>query len=103
MEENPYKAPSGSKGRPTVALARAILVVAVCTIVGASIGTGAGYVLGRFAPGYYRSMFGQGNAPGFDPVQMGIGLGLTQGIALGFIAGIVIIIAWMRQGRRRRS
>lgn len=82
-------------------LAKAVAVIAVCSVVGASIGAGAGYVLGKFAPGYYRSMFLQGNAPGFDPVQMGIGLGLTQGIAVGFIAGIVIVIVWRRRGRRR--
>jgi hypothetical protein len=99
MDENPYKSPAGLQGRPIVA--RAILVVAVCSIAGAAIGTGVGYSLGRFAPAYYRSVFREGNAPGFDPVEVGIGLGLTQGIALGFIAGIVIVLALMRRSRRR--
>lgn len=95
MEENPYKSPAGLQRRPTVG--KAILVVAICAVAGALIGTSAGYILRRFAPYYYRSVFLQGDAPGFDPVQVGIGLGLTQGMALGFLAGVIIMIVVMRR------
>jgi F0F1-type ATP synthase assembly protein I len=98
MEENPYKAPNGLKRRPTVA--KAVLAVLTCTIAGALFGAGIGYMLGRFAPAYYRSVFRNGNAPGFDPVQVGTGLGMTQGVALGFIAGIIIVIVLMRRTRK---
>ncbi|HVX15814.1 MAG TPA: hypothetical protein VHC22_31820 [Pirellulales bacterium] len=100
MDENPYVAPVGgcSKHRPSAA--RAVLVVVGCTIACAAIGTSAGYLLGSFAPGYYRSVFRNGDAPGFDPVEVGIGLGLTQGLALGFIAGVIIVVVLMRQRRR---
>ena len=98
---NPYQPPRAS-GRFSGRLGtlQAVLLVVTCTAAGALIGTSIGYGLGRFAPGYYRSVFRNGNAPDFDPLQVGIGLGLTQGLALGFLTGIAI--AFARGLRRKR-
>lgn len=57
-----------------------------------------GYLLGVGAPGYYRSVFRNGNDPHFDPVATGIGLGLTQGLTAGLVVGAVVVVAvaWYR-------
>lgn len=62
------------------------------TALGAA-GAGLGYLLGRHAPAYYRSVFAGGDSPGFDPVQVGFGLGLTQGLIAGHIVGSVVVLA----------
>lgn len=49
----------------------------------AAAGAGIGWVLGTFAPGYYRTVFRCGDSPEFNPVQVGVGLGLTQGLGPG--------------------
>ena len=55
-----------------------------------------GAVLGTTAPGYYRSVFRNGDSPDFNPIQVGIGLGATQGIASGVVLSIVVFafIVW---------
>lgn len=70
---------------------RAIAAVLATTLLLAAVGGGIGYALGRFAPGYYRSVFHGGNDPGFDPVSVGVGQGLTQGTAGGVVAGLVVV------------
>jgi hypothetical protein len=54
----------------------------------AGVGGLVGAVLGAFAPGYYRTVFAAGGAPDFHPIQLGIGLGVTQGFALGLALSI---------------
>ena len=56
-------------------------------------GTGLGYSIGKYAPGYYRLGFGTPADVEFDPIHAGIGLGATQGLATGIIAGLVIVVA----------
>ena len=69
---------------------------AVATTLGFSllfalIGTTAGWVVGTLAPEYYRSVCRGGQELWFKPVSVGIGFGLTQGLAGGFIAGLVVV------------
>ena len=73
----------------TIARAIAILLgsVAAC----AALGCGIGYGLGRFIPGYYRSVFDRGTDPQFDPISIGIGQGLTQGVAGGVAVGVALV------------
>lgn len=68
-------------------------------IVGAAIGRWLGFA----APGYYQGVFRNGHDASFDPVQVGFGLGLTQGIAAGLFAGIAIVgaLAWIEVTRER--
>jgi len=49
--------------------------------------------LGKFAPGYSRGVFANGNSPTLDPVQVGLGLGITQGLVGGAIIGLLIVFA----------
>lgn len=81
----------------------AISTIVGCALVTAAIGATAGYALGRLAPGYYRSVFPNGRAPGFDPVSVGVGQGLTQGTASGVAIGLAVValLCW-REVRIRR-
>jgi hypothetical protein len=78
-----------------------------------------GGLLGTLAPDYYRSIFHGGHSPDFNPLQVGIGLGVTQGLASGVVValGVLTLLAWRelrtentgntdhsaRAGRVRRS
>lgn len=66
-----------------------------CTLLGAGIGGGIGYALGKLAPGYYRSVFVGGNEPSFDPVAVGIGQGITQGAAGGIVVGLALVVLFI--------
>jgi len=59
----------------------------------ACVGAIAGYVLGRVAPDYYRTVFRIPPDIPLDPAQAGLGLGVTQGCAAGLIVGLVIVVA----------
>ena len=71
----------------------------------AAIGGVLGYAIGTFAPDYYRIMFHIPPSIELDPVQAGLGLGLTQGLAAGLVIGLVIVVAcaWYRSRLTNRS
>ena len=75
---------------------KALTIVFGAALVFALIGTLIGAALGTLCPDYYRTVFRSGDSPEFDPLQVGIGLGITQGIAAGTVIGIVIlgVLAW---------
>lgn len=81
---------SGLSGQnPIVMTARRGLgIVLVYGATFASIGGIIGALLGTVAPGYYRSMFRGGHAPDFHPTQVGVGLGVTQGLALRVVTAL---------------
>lgn len=80
---------------------RGFLIISISTVLCAIVGAGAGYTLGTVAPAYYRSVFRNGNATTFDPVQMGLGLGLTQGLVAGLFVGCVVVLAVAWYNSRR--
>lgn len=82
----------------------AVSTIVCCTLFFAGAGATGGYLLGEFAPGYYRTVFHGGREPGFDPVGQGVMLGLWQGIAAGFLVGValVAIVCW-RKWRQERN
>jgi hypothetical protein len=75
----------------TVARGFAIIIAsgAVCAIRGGALG----YALGRFTPSYYRGVFHGGESLAFDPVQVGIGLGVSQGLIAGLVVGSIVVLA----------
>ncbi|MGV3720781.1 MAG: hypothetical protein ACO1SX_07710 [Actinomycetota bacterium] len=87
-----------------VSLGRGIAAVVICAVCFSLLGGMAGYLIGAFAPGYYRGVFANGSDPSFDPVQVGIGQGVTQGLVGGVFVGLIIVAlaAWhdARVGRR---
>jgi hypothetical protein len=45
-------------------------------------------------------VFNNGSAQGFDPVAVGIGQGLTQGIGAGVVTGLVLVALYYRFNKR---
>ncbi|HEX8202441.1 MAG TPA: hypothetical protein VF590_18330, partial [Isosphaeraceae bacterium] len=80
--ENPYRPPRNPavvprRGEPAMTAARAFAII-IASGLGCSVaGPGLGYLLGRVAPAYYRGVFAGGPEPGFDLVQVGLGLGFS--------------------------
>ena len=81
---------------------RGFIIIALSGLICALGGAGIGLSLGIAVPTFYRSMFPNGNAPDFDPAQMGLGLGLTQGLLCGLIIGCVVVfsVAWYNSRRQ---
>jgi hypothetical protein len=106
MEDvNPYEKPTASLAHspPALTVRRGFLIVISSTLAFGLVGMMIGYALGAAMPGYYRGVFSNGNAPDFDPVQVGFGLGLSQGLLGGLAVGMVVVLAvslahWRRSG-----
>src|SRR3954470_18262392 len=82
---------------------RAFLTVAASAAECGVVGNGIGWGLGTFAPGYYRTVFRYGDAPEFNAVQVGVGLGLTQGLGAGLAVGCVVVLAVVWHDSRRQK
>ena len=80
---------SGSKMTIPKAILTVIAAALPFGVVGSVIGGVAGFLLGHFLPGYYRSLFWNGE-PNFDAVQVGIGLGVAEGLQIGLVAGVIV-------------
>lgn len=80
------------------AVLRAYLVVCLSGLAGACAGCGVGYLLGAAAPGYYRGVFPVGGEAWFNPLHVGVGLGVSQGLLVGLVAGALVAVAasWRR-------
>lgn len=86
-------------------VARGFVITIASGIAFAVVGGGLGYALGTLAPDYYRVVFRIPPGGGFNPVQTGLGLGLTQGLAAGLFIGLVIVVAvaWFNARSSQRS
>jgi hypothetical protein len=73
---------------------RAFTAIVGTSLFFGAIGTIIGFALGKFNPGYNRSVFRKGGDPAFDPVAVGIGQGATQGIAGGVVIGVALVALW---------
>lgn len=72
-----------------------------CLVGGAGLGALVGYGIGAGAPGYYHTVFGDRT---LDAVQVGVGLGTTQGLGAGFVLAAILIIGNVfLVGRTQRS
>lgn len=79
---------------------KAMFWISVSGCLFAAIGAGIGYFIGSSMPGYYRSVFGAGSDPVFDPVAVGLGQGLTQGLVLGATIGLILVLtSWWKELR----
>lgn len=65
------------------------------TLACAAIGTFSGWLLGAlmggFNPGYYVAIFMAEREPSFDPYEVAVGLGITQGAGAGLGAGLSLV------------
>jgi hypothetical protein len=84
-----------------VTVARGFAIILSSGAAFAVGGGGIGYGLARVAPSYYRGVFQGGESPGFDPVQVGIGLGISQGLIAGLVVGSVVVLAAALSDLRR--
>ena len=69
----------------------ALAIILLWSITFGCGGALIGAAIGVVAPGYYRSVIRHGDSPDFDALQVGIGLGATQGIVLGVVAAIAVL------------
>ncbi len=80
--------------------AQVTTIIAAVAILFGTAGTLVGYGLGRFVPGYYRGVFADeaGPNPNLNPVDVGIGLGCSEGLLLGAVVGtaVAVFLAWRR-------
>jgi hypothetical protein len=60
-----------------------------------------GYAIAVILPGYYRGVFRNSREPWFDPVDVGVGLGLSQGLFFGLVLGAVVVLAVAWYNSRR--
>ena len=84
-------------------LSRAIATIIGCAIAFATIGTTCGFMLGRYFPGYYRSIAPRGESPFFSPISYGIGQGLTQGITAGVVIGLILVVLFLWREKQLTS
>lgn len=75
---------------------KAIVTVAGTAIGFAAFGGAVGAGLGKYAPAYYRQTFYVRDSANFEPIELGLGLGITQGLIWGICVGvlIVVILVW---------
>jgi hypothetical protein len=87
-------------------MARALRLIAICGLLFVTIGAVLGYVVGTVNPNYYQTAFDASQQHrNFRPVDVGIGLGCTEGLVVGLFAGAVGAVgtAWHRSRRDRRT
>ena len=79
-----------------MSVVRGFVITIVSGLAFALFGGLAGGALGWAAPDYYRIVFDMRPEARFNAVQLGLGLGVTQGFGAGLIVGlaIVLIVAW---------
>lgn len=98
-ETNLIAYPRFETAPPPLGVGRVVAIVLTCTFAGGLVGGLIGFLMGLFLPDFYRSgMFGGGEV--INPIQTGTGLGISEGLGLGFLLGalIVCVIAF---GRRK--
>ena len=70
---------------------RGLVIVIICCLSFGVAGGLLGLALGVGAAAYYRGVFHAADDPRFDPMLVGLGLGLTQGVVCGAAVGCVVI------------
>lgn len=79
----------------------AVAVVGIFGFVFAIGGAAIGFGIGAFSPGYYRRVFGSGKEPDFNPIDVGIGMGLSEGLMIGVFVGALFAVFLARRKFRR--
>lgn len=74
-------------------VARGLLITLACGLGFGILGTAVGMLLGSLAPDYYRAVLHIPPGTPVDPTQVGLGLGLTQGVGAGLVVGLVVVVA----------
>ncbi len=66
---------------------------------------GIGAFLGHITPGFFRQMLPLRDPATFNPMELGIGLGLTNGLGWGLAIGVILvaILAWKETRLARKE
>jgi hypothetical protein len=72
-------------------LTRALVSIAISTVVCTAGGVAAGAALGHWCPNYYQTVLRPRPGLVIDPVQVGVGFGLNAGAFTGVLVGIVVV------------
>ncbi|GAC1343845.1 MAG: hypothetical protein NVSMB14_07870 [Isosphaeraceae bacterium] len=80
-----------------------MMLFAASTILFALIGGQIGFVLGRYYPDYYYTVFPGLRQEPVNTVALGVGLGVTQGAALGFGVALLASVLGALSNRRDRQ
>ena len=78
---------------------RGFLIILVCVFSGVVLGFGVGLILGNVAPDFGIALFGGFSQDHSLPIrrmngqQIGIGLGVANGVWIGMVVGIGLVIA----------
>jgi putative addiction module component (TIGR02574 family) len=86
-----------------VTVAKGFFIVLLSGFAFALGGGLIGYALAVALPSYYRGTFSSGNAPWFNAVEVGVGLGISQGLICGLFLGAIIVLAVAWYNSRRNS
>ena len=84
---------------------KGIATILGCGIGGAAIGGALGYAIGVLAPGAYIGMFRLPPDGEIAPTEIGLGLGIAQGLILGAVIGVLLvaIVAWYEVRTRQKN
>jgi hypothetical protein len=85
---------------------RLLTAIFAATMLGGFVGAGVGAILGRWAPDFVRLIVGEARGRGdLDPAELGLGLGIVNGMLWGLLAGVVVVVvaAWRETSRARRG
>jgi len=69
---------------------RALATVTLMAILFSVVGGVIGYRIGVVYPDYYRLSFDSGKF--FEPTEVGLGLGVSQGLGLGLLVGGTVVV-----------
>jgi hypothetical protein len=84
-------------------VARGFAIIVASGVCFAVAGGGIGDALARIVPDYYHVVFHGVEDLDFDPVQFGLGPGITQGLAAGLVVGSIVVLAVAISGLRRHE
>lgn len=75
---------------------KALLTVAVSALLAGAVGAGVGYALDHWTPSFFRILWPGRPGDPADPVEVGLGLGISQGLVWGVVVGLLVvaIVAW---------
>ena len=102
-EARQVRAEAGAIGRPSLSLIRGIGIIVLCGVSFGMAGGLIGFTLGVGSPNYYRGVFHAAGDPNFSPVQVGLGLGISQGLIGGAVIGCIVVLAAALSSSSRRK
>lgn len=84
-------------------VAKGFLIITLSALTFGIAGGLIGYTLAVALPTFYRTVFPHGNESWFEPREVGIGVGTSQGLLCGLAVGAVVVLAVAWCNSRRGS